>query len=63
MRPKKKKEKKKGPHLFWDEKLGNFSKIRKVHPENSEKFGKFGKIRKVGPENSEKFVKLVNLLT
>merc|ERR1712055_519296 len=38
--------KKKGPHLFWDEKLGNFSKIRKAHPENSEK------IRKV-PQNSE----------
>ena len=31
---KRKRKRKKGPHLFWDEKLGNFSKIRKAHPEN-----------------------------
>ena len=45
---KKKKEKKKGPHLFWDEKLGKFSKIRTVHPEKTESSSrKLGKIRKV----------------
>ena len=52
VRPKKKERKKeKGPHLFGDEKLGKFSKIRTVHPENSEsssvKFGKLSQIRKV----------------
>ena len=50
------KKKRKGPHLFLDEKSGKMLRIRKNAPEESGKIlWKIWKIRKNTPENPEKY--------